>query len=129
MQLLEMDIPMVVALNMMDELTANGGSIDINAMEHARSTCCAHFGGQESRGVDELVEHAVHIAHYQESRWIRISATKRKRRCGTPLSARYLILLRITPKSRTAGRFAASKVIEGDQLISEALDLDKTRRK
>ena len=66
MQLLEMGVPTVVALNMMDEMTGNGGSIDINGMEAALGTPVVPISAAKNQGVDELVKHAIHIAHYQE---------------------------------------------------------------
>jgi len=66
MQLLEMNIPMVVALNMMDELTANGGSVDINTLESMLGVPVVPISAAKNQGVDELVTHAIHIAHYQE---------------------------------------------------------------
>ena len=64
MQLLEMGVPTVVALNMMDEMTGNGGSIDINGMEAALGTPVVPISAAKNQGVDELVKHAIHIAHY-----------------------------------------------------------------
>ena len=69
MQLLEMDVPMVVALNMMDELTSNGGSIDVNEMELRLGVPVVPISAAKNEGVDELVRHAVHIAKYQEVKY------------------------------------------------------------
>ena len=66
MQLLEMNIPMVVALNMMDEVSGNGGSVDINAMEQLLGVPVVPISASKNKGVDELIDHALHIAHYQE---------------------------------------------------------------
>ena len=66
MQLLEMDIPMVIALNMMDEVNANGGSIDINKMEEKIGVPVVPISAAKNQGVEELVRHAIHIARYQE---------------------------------------------------------------
>lgn len=66
MQLLEMDIPMVVALNMMDEVTGNHGSIDVNAIEGMLGVPVIPISAAKNEGVDELVKHAIHIAKYQE---------------------------------------------------------------
>ena len=65
MQLLEMNVPMVVALNMMDELIGNGGSIDVNAMEAMLGVPVVPISAAKNEGVDELVKHAIHIAKYQ----------------------------------------------------------------
>ena len=66
MQLLEMDVPVVVALNMMDELSANGGTIDVNEMESILGTPVVPISAAKNQGIDELVDHAIHIATYQE---------------------------------------------------------------
>lgn len=66
MQLLEMNIPMVVALNMMDEVTGNGGTIDVNGMESMLGVPVVPISAAKNEGVDELIKHAIHIAKYQE---------------------------------------------------------------
>ena len=66
MQLLEMNIPMVVALNMMDELASNGGSVDVNEMENMLGVPVVPISAAKNSGIDELVDHAIHIAKYQE---------------------------------------------------------------
>lgn len=77
MQLLKMKIPMVVALNMMDELRRNGGTVDINRMEAMLGVPVVPISAAKNAGIDELVRHAIHIAKYQENRWSRISAARR----------------------------------------------------
>ena len=66
MQLLEMDVPMVIALNMMDEITGNGGTIDVNGIEAMLGVPVVPISAAKNQGVDELVKHAIHIARYQE---------------------------------------------------------------
>jgi len=66
MQLLEMDVPMVLALNMMDEVTGNGGTIDVNRMEEILGIPVIPISAAKNQGVDELIRHAIHIAKYQE---------------------------------------------------------------
>ena len=66
MQLLEMDVPMVIALNMMDEMTGNGGSVNVNKMEEMLGVPVVPISASKNQGVDELIKHAVHVAYYQE---------------------------------------------------------------
>ena len=127
MQLLEMDVPMVVALNMMDEVTANGGSIDINRMEHLLGVPVVAIAASKNFGVDELVRHAIHIAHYQE-RPLEQDFCGEDDNGGAVHRCLHGISLLIQDHARRAGiplRFAASKVIEGDHLILEQLELDR----
>ncbi len=127
MQLLEMEIPMVVALNMMDELTSNGGGIDINAMEEKLGVPVVPISAAKNEGVDELVEHAIHIAHYQEKP-MRQDFCGRNDNGGAVHRCLHGICHLIEDHAEKAGiplRFAASKVIEGDPLVITALDLDR----
>jgi len=127
MQLLEMDIPMVVALNMMDELTANGGGIEVNAMEKLLGVPVVPISAAKNEGVDELVEHAIHIAYYRE-RPLRQDFCEKTANGGALHRCLHGICHLIEDHAERAGlplRFAASKVIEGDPLILKALDLDK----
>ena len=127
MQLLEMDIPMVVALNMMDELTANGGGIEVNAMEKLLGVPVVPISAAKNEGVDELVEHAIHIAYYRE-RPLRQDFCDKTANGGALHRCLHGICHLIEDHAERAGlplRFAASKVIEGDPLILKALDLDK----
>ena len=130
MQLLEMGIPTVVALNMMDEMTGNGGSIDINGMEAALGTPVVPISAAKNQGVDELVKHAVHIAHYQEKP-IRQDFCGPEDEGGAVHRALHAVVHLIEDHARDAGippRFAASKLIEGDKLILEQLKLDQNER-
>lgn len=127
MQLLEMNIPMVVALNMMDEVTGNGGTIDVNGMESMLGVPVVPISAAKNEGVDELIKHAIHIAKYQEH-------PGRQDFCdendfgGAVHRCIHSIAHLIEDHAEAAGipvRFAASKLIEGDSLILEKLNLDK----
>ena len=126
MQLLEMDIPMVIALNIMDEVKANGGSIDINALELLLGVPVVPISAAKNQGVDELVRHAIHIAHYQE-RPGRQDFCDPKDHNGAVHRCLHAVIHLIEDKADAAGipkRFAAAKLIEGDVLIEERLKLD-----
>ena len=130
MQLLEMNVPMVVALNMMDEVTQNGGSIDINAMEDALGVPVVPISAVKNEGVGELVNHAIHVAHYQE-RPLRQDFCGENDYGGAVHRCLHAIIHLIEDHAAAAGlppRFAASKVIEGDELILEQLSLDQNER-
>lgn len=130
MQLLEMNVPMVVALNMMDEVTANGGSIDINAMEEMLGVPVVPISAAKNSGVGELVTHAIHIAHYQE-RPVRQDFCDKSTNGGAVHRCLHSITHLIEDHADSAGlpvRFAASKVMEGDELITEQLGLDQNER-
>lgn len=127
MQLLEMNIPMVVALNMMDELTDNGGGIDVNTMERLLGVPVVPISAAKNQGIEELVEHAVHVAYYQE-RPIRQDFCDKTDHGGAVHRCLHGICHLIEDHAEQAGlplRFAASKVIEGDSLIIDQLALDK----
>lgn len=127
MQLLEMDIPMVVALNMMDELTANGGGIDVNTLEHRLGVPVVPISAAKNEGVDELLEHAIHIAHYQEKP-LRQDLCDKSVYGGAVHRGLHGIEHLIEDHAEQAGiplRFAASKVIEDDILVIEQLSLDQ----
>lgn len=127
MQLLEMDIPMVVALNMMDELTANGGSVDINTMEQMLGVPVVPISAAKNKGIEELVDHAVHVAFYQEKPERRDFCEKNKNG-GAVHRCLHGIRHLIEDHAENAGlplRFAASKVAEGDSLIITQLGLDE----
>ena len=127
MQLLEMDIPMVVALNLMDELTANGGSVDVNAMEKLLGVPVVPISAAKNSGVDELIDHAIHIAHYQE-RPVEQDYCDASENGGAVHRCLHAISHLIDDHAKAAGlpvRFAASKVIEGDPLILKQLSLEQ----
>jgi len=127
MQLIEMDVPMVVALNMMDELTANGGSVDINEMEAMLGVPVVPISAAKNSGVDELIDHAEHIARYQE-RPVRQDLCDEKNSGGAVHRCLHGIACLIEDHAKRAGlpvRFAASKVIEGDELVMKQLCLEQ----
>ena len=127
MQLLEMNVPMVVALNMMDELTGNGGTVDVNAMEAMLGVPVVPISAAKNQGVDELVRHAVHIARYQEKP-LRQDFCSAEDHGGAVHRALHAVSHLIEDHAERAGlpiRFAASKLIEGDSLIASQLELDK----
>ena len=126
MQLLELDIPMVVAVNMMDEITGNGGSIDINAMEKLLGVPVIPISAAKNQGVDELVKHAIHIAHYQEKPIPQDFCSKDDSSGAVHRAVHAVIHLIHDHAERTQipVRFAASKIIEGDKIILNELDLD-----
>ena len=126
MQLLEMDTPVVVALNMMDEVHANGGSIDVNAMEQLLGVPVVPISAAKNQGIEELVDHAIHIARYQEM-------PKRQDFCdekdhgGAVHRCIHAVAHLIEDHAKRCGlpvRFAACKVIEGDSLVTGQLELD-----
>ncbi len=126
MQLLEMDTPMVVALNMMDEVSANGGTVDINEMESMLGVPVVPISASKNKGVDELIDHAVHVASFQE-RPLRQDFCDETDNGGAVHRCLHAISLFVEDHAKTAGlpvRFAASKLIEGDELVKEQLALD-----
>ena len=130
MQLLEMDVPVVVALNMMDEVTANGGTIDINAMESMLGTPVVPISAAKNSGVEELIGHAIHIAHYQEKP-LRQDFCDENDNGGAVHRCMHGISHLIEDHAKKAGiplRFAVSKVIEGDSLILSQLMLDDNEK-
>lgn len=130
MQLLEMNIPMVIALNMMDELVGNNGSIDVNEMELMLGVPVIPISASKNQGVDELVQHAVHIAHFQE-RPLRQDFCDEKDNDGAVHRCLHAVVHLIEDHARMADipvRFAASKLVEGDALILEKLKLDQNEK-
>lgn len=127
MQLLEMDIPMVVALNMMDEVLGNQGSIDVNEMEALLGVPVIPISAAKNEGVSELVEHAIHIAKYQE-RPLRQDFCDKNDHDGAVHRCIHAVIHLIEDHAQKAEipvRFAATKAIEGDNLILEKLKLDE----
>ena len=130
MQLLEMNVPMVVALNMMDEVHGNGGYIDVNAMEQLLGVPVVPISAAKNQGIDELIKHAVHIARYQERPLRQDFCVDSGNRSAVHRSLHAVIHL-IQDHAVKAGiplRFAASKIVEGDNLILEALSLDQNEK-
>lgn len=127
MQLLEMDRPVVVALNMMDELTGNGGSIDINSMEKLLGTPVVPISAAKNQGVSELIRHAIHIAKYQEKPTIQDFCLKTENG-GAVHRCLHAVESLIEDHALNASlplRFAATKAIEGDQMLLDQLELDQ----
>lgn len=130
MQLLEMEIPVVIALNMMDEVTGNGGSIDINKMESMMGVPVVPISANKNQGVDELIKHAIHIAHYQEKP-LRQDFCDAEENDGAVHRAIHSVIHIIQDHAEKAGipvRFAASKIIEVDPLIVHKLELDTNEK-
>ena len=126
MQLLEMDIPMVVALNMMDEVVGNQGSIDVNMMEALLGVPVIPISAAKNEGVDELVKHALHIAKYQE-RPLRQDFCDKNDHEGSVHRCIHAVMHLIedhAAQTDIPARFAATKAIEGDPLVLEKLKLD-----
>lgn len=126
MQLMELDIPMVLALNMMDEVRGNGGSVLINEMEEKLGIPVVPISAAKNEGVDELVEHAIHVAKYQEKPG-RVDFCDENENCGAVHRCLHGIMHLIQDHAKKAKiplRFAATKLVEGDMLILKALNLD-----
>jgi len=127
MQLLEMDIPMVVAVNMMDELTSNGGTIDINAMESMLGVPVVPISAAKDQGISELIEHVIHVAHYREKP-MRQDFCSEADHGGAVHRCLHSICHLIEDHAKNADiplKFAAAKVVEGDHLITSKLMLDE----
>lgn len=130
MQLLEMDIPVIVALNMMDEMTGNGGSIDVNTMEAMLGVPVVPISAAKGQGIHELVEHAVHVAKYQEKP-TRQDFCDQNDHDGAVHRCLHAVSHLIEDHAKNTCipvRFAAGKVIEGDSLILERLQLDQNEK-
>ncbi|MFV0637221.1 ferrous iron transport protein B [Mitsuokella sp.] len=127
LQLIELDRPMVLALNMMDELTGNGGSVDINAMESMLGIPVVPISAAKGEGIEELVQHALHVAHYQEKPG-RMDFCDAESHRGAVHRCLHGIMHLIEDHAKAARiplRFAATKVVEGDHRLIEALMLDQ----
>lgn len=125
MQLLELDIPMVLALNMMDEVEGNGGSVRVNEMERLLGIPVVPISAAKNEGVDELIQHAVHIAKYQEQP-LRQDFCSNNDAGGAVHRCIHGIMHLVEDHAKRAGlpiRFAASRIIEGDADVLSKLDL------
>ena len=130
MQLMELDIPMVLALNMMDEVRENGGSIIINRMEEMLGIPVVPISAAKNEGIDELVAHVLHVAKYQEKPE-KIDFCDADDDGGAVHRCLHAIMHLIEDHAQEAGipvRFAAAKLAEGDQLILEKLKLDQNEK-
>lgn len=127
MQLMELGIPMVIALNMMDEVRVNGGSVRINSIEELLGVPVIPISAAKGEGIEELVSHAIHVAKYQEKPQISDFCSKDSavHRCI------HGIMSLISDHADKAGypeRFAASKVVEGDSLVLKHLELEQNEK-
>ena len=130
MQLMELDIPMVLALNMMDEVRVNGGSILVNQMEEMLGIPVIPISAAKNEGISELVAHAMHVTKYQE-RPGRQDFCDAKDHGGAVHRCLHGIMHLIEDHAESAGipvRFAAAKLAEGDHLILEQLQLDENEK-
>ena len=130
MQLMELDTPMVLALNMMDEMRGNGGTVRINKMEAMLGIPVVPISAAKNEGVDELVDHALHVAKYQE-RPGRMDFCSEEDHGGAVHRCIHGIIHLIEDHAKAAGipvRFAATKLVEGDRRIEAALKLDQNEK-
>ena len=130
MQLIELDIPMVLALNMMDEVRDNGGSILVNEMEKLLGIPVVPISAAKNEGIDELVKHAVHVAKYQEKPG-RVDFCNSDKNGGAVHRCLHGIMHLIEDHAKKYDipvRFAASKIAEGDNIMLEALNLDQNEK-
>lgn len=122
MQLLELDVPMVIALNMMDELRENGGSVNVNEMEAALGVPVIPISATKGEGIEELINHAIHIAKYQEKP-IEMDFCKKEEGIHRGIHAIMHLIEDHTERAEMPIRFAASKIMEGDETLIEQLAL------
>ena len=130
MQLLEMNVPMVVALNMMDEMAHNGGTVDVNEMEALLGVPVIPISASKNEGVQELIDHALHVAHYREKP-LRQDFCDETKNGGAVHRCLHAISHLIEDHAERAGipvRFAASKLVEGDRIILDQLELDQNEK-
>ena len=130
MQLMELNVPMVLALNMMDEVRGNGGSIRINEMEEILGLPVVPISAAKNEGIDELISHAVHVARYQE-RPVRQDFCDKDDHGGAVHRCLHGIMHLIEDHAERAGipvRFAASRLVEGDKAVEQALGLQQNEK-
>ena len=130
MQLIELDVPMVLAINMMDEMRSNGGAVRINDMEALLGIPVVPISAAKNEGVDELIRHAVHVAKYQE-RPGKQDFCDENDNGGAVHRCIHGIMQLIDDHAKRAEipvRFAANKIIEGDERVIEALDLSQNEK-
>lgn len=130
MQLMELDVPMVLALNMMDEVRGNGGSVNINEMEAMLGIPVVPVSAAKNEGVEELVRHALHVAQYQEKPGRTDFCDKRTHK-GAVHRCLHGIMHLIEDNAKAADiplRFAASKLVEGDERVLDALGLSDSKK-
>jgi len=130
LQLMELDVPMVLALNMMDEVRGNGGSIRVNEMENLLGIPVIPISAAKNEGIDELISHALHVAQYQEKPG-RKDFCDEKEHNGSVHRCLHGIMHLIEDHAVLAGipvRFAAGKLVEGDKMIEDALQLHQNEK-
>ena len=130
MQLMELECPMVLALNMMDEVYGNGGSIRANELEEALGLPVVAISAAKNEGIEELVEHAIHVARYQEKP-ARQDFCDKDDYGGAVHRCLHAIMHMIEDHARRADlpvRFAASRLIDGDTAVENALELDENEK-
>ena len=126
MQLLELNMPMVVALNMMDEMSGNGGTVLINELEDHLGVPVVPISAAKGEGIDELVSHVLHVAYYQEKpQFLQYFDNQALDRC---INAIEHLIEDHAKKARVPLRFAASKLAENDSLLLEQLDLSQNEK-
>ena len=133
MQLMELGIPMVLALNMMDEVRANGGTIMVNALEEALGIPVVPISAAKNEGIDELIDHALHVARHREApgRIDFCNPSEPDDPRGAVHRCIHAVIHLIEDHAKRANlplRFAATKLVEGDALIEEKLDLDQNEK-
>ena len=130
LQLMELDVPMVLAINMMDEIRNNGGTIRVNLLEELLGIPVVPIAAAKNEGVDEVVKHAMHVAKYQEKP-LRNDFCPAGEAGGAVHRCIHGIMSLIEDHAKEAGipvRFAATKLIEGDQLVLDALKLEQNEK-
>ena len=130
LQLMELDVPMVLAINMMDEIRNNGGTIRVNLLEELLGIPVVPIAAAKNEGVDEVVKHAMHVAKYQEKP-LRNDFCPAGEAGGAVHRCIHGIMSLIEDHAKVAGipvRFAATKLIEGDQLVLDALKLEQNEK-
>lgn len=130
MQLLELGLPMVIALNMMDEIKNNHGTIRVNEMERMLGVPVVPISAMKNEGIGELIEHAVHVAHYQE-RPLRQDFCDKAAHGGAVHRCIHAVMHLIEDHAERAHlplRFAATKLIEGDEIVARTLNLDSSEQ-
>ncbi|MBP5450481.1 MAG: ferrous iron transport protein B, partial [Spirochaetales bacterium] len=131
MQLLVLNIPMVIALNMMDEVTENGGSIDVNKMEQSLGVPIVPISAKKNQGIEELIAHAIHVAKFQGPP-LRQDFCDKTENGGAVHRALHGIIHLIEDHAEQAGlppRFTAAKLLEDDKQILAKLNLDENEKK
>lgn len=132
MQLIEMDIPMVLALNMMDEVRENGGTIRINELENTLGIPVVPISAAKNEGINELIEHAVHVARYDECPgrldFCDANAENGLAAVHRGIHAVVHLIEDHAAKAKIPVRFAATKLMEGDKLIMTQLALDENEK-